>query len=246
LAKLNSQQIGEMLSNSVENTLNNYLAEFLGMSTTSVVANPISTTSVVTSGYAQTGAIVAPASASDPEVDEILKEDDEGEMEELAEDVVDETNALDEKLPEEIQREVANIAKETIMPVKDKNGEKTTYEDPFMADMQAMADDDDGLDDPAIAAAESTYSDDDDLNLDDLPAPKATKTDKKLTIGNDVPRNDDGTQGLDILPVDLGLDHVAGDVDRGMSGASFFTNAIMGNGGDKSRRNGVRRKVIQR
>jgi len=149
-------------------------------------------------------------------------------VEELTDIDTDDEEELDETLPAtffagEEENEVA---------IKNRLGADTSYEDELMADIQAMAEDDnyetneDGLvaEDPALAAA----------------SPKKGATISTLSSG---PPNDASDESIDALPVDYGIDKVAGN-DSGAK--DFFSRAFFGEEGDKTQRNGIKRKVVRR
>lgn len=92
------------------------------------------------------------------------------------------------------------------------------YKDPFMAQMQKMADGPKGLGQkPRANVSEVRFSDPD-------------------SWGDDTPRADGRESvGPDVLPIDYGMSSISGPRDS-KNAMAFFENAASGARGDKSRR----------
>jgi len=141
---------------------------------------------------------------------------------------------LDTPITEDSQEDLIFNAEDAVA-TKDKDGNETTYTDPLMADLQAEAEDyeGDGQDSVMAAAAASHKSGgarvssvgEDDVDANSFP--------------DDIPIDEGGAPSStpDILPVDLDLDKVSEGNDSAMD---FFTSAMNGFEGDKSKRNQVK------
>lgn len=164
-----------------------------------------------------------------------MTEDDEDSYGSLGGDEEDFDN-MDVVLPDKAIEEMEDLKDEVgekDMPIKDKEGNDSGYEDDFMNDLQMEAEESDGLGDDIMAAAAASFDDDDD-DLDGGYTGGGSSGDKKSSSYDDTPRE---TNTPDILPSDLGL----GSATDANAGAQLFASAIMGQTGDKSKRNGVRR-----
>lgn len=133
---------------------------------------------------------------------------------------------LDQALPPDLIQEL----KETRMAVKNKHGKDVTYDDELMTDVQSLAEDDE-------------FEGQGQIMIDAAMSMKGPAAKKSVHLGSDVPLNEDGSQGLDILPVDFGIDEISGN-DRGAMG--FFNLSVNGKRGDLSRRNTVKKKIIKK
>lgn len=152
-----------------------------------------------------------PTIYSEEEIDETLR---------VADSLSDENfDDLDQELPQ---------TEEPVMGVKDKQGNETEYEDDIMSDAQEMADNDgyEYMSDPAPSVSAAKRAGALVSNVNDF--------------ASDAPVSDGGERvGPDTLPLDLGIDSVAGDTRKG---ADFFNQIMSGVQGDKSQRNtGLRR-----
>lgn len=188
---------------------------------------------------------------SEPEIEEkeesgyidMLEDDDEDDDEDdtdfdmggsLGGDV-DDFEAMDTMLPDKVIEEMEDLKGDEPVPVMNKDGEEEGYEDDFMNDLQAEAEEG-GLDDDILAAASASY-DNDDEEGGYTGGSSGSHEKKKATIGNDGPTGEEGYD-LDVLPVDLGLGKVSEDSS---AGADFFAAALMGKTGDTTKRNSVKR-----
>jgi hypothetical protein len=158
---------------------------------------------------------------------------DEEKFEEMDTELPEEARS-DFLLPEEDEEQM----EEDMESIKDKDGNETSYEDDFMNDIQAEADDDFEGQDDIMAAASASFSDDDDLEGGAVGSSK----EKKASVADDTPTGEEGFVP-DVLPSDFGMDGVSGD-DK--NAAAFFASAFSGQQGDKSRRNQVKRKRIKK
>lgn len=152
-------------------------------------------------------------------------------VEESEEDLLPETFVAEED--EEEANPLANLEKEGDMSIKNKLGQDVGYEDELMADIQAMADEEDfaGEDDIMADAAASMGSG----------RSSGARVSKVAEIPQDTPIGESGEEGLDILPVDFGLNSISSNESGGMD---FFAKALSGTRGDKSKRNGLSKKRI--
>ena len=222
---LSGDEISRLFEESVEQVLNSKLASSLGITTptmttthTSGFSMPVPTLQEsIEQFHPKVPGTTVTTTQSGAQV--FTSKDDDEEMEELAEDVVDEHPSMDQELDEETKQEFSK------MVVKNKQGEEVGYDDDFMADVQAMAEDDDGQDDTIFRDAAGSMD-------------RKTFT-GKTSIPSDSPVDDSGMEGNDILPVDFGMDGVAGDP---RAAADFFTKAMFGQKGETRNRNQVRRK----
>lgn len=137
---------------------------------------------------------------------------------------------MDQELPEEARSEFVLPGDEEVT-VKDAKGQKASYSDPLMADIQDEIDGD--------LSDAGDFFDEDDME-GDFSAPAAKPKVKAGGIPSDV-----GDGELDILPMDLGIQKVStlndGDSRAANSGADFFMAALNNKRGDTSQRNTVRR-----
>ena len=176
---------------------------------------------------------LSPASFSEINREDEDKGDEEVEtaLDSLAMITEEEAKDLNEELPATFF-EAEGEVEEEIMSTKDKSGEEATYDDSLMADIQAMAEDDD-----YIGASDSGLVSED-------PALQSASSPSKAAVSDlkEFP-NDVGENGIDVLPADFGINSISSD---NKCAVDFFVKAISGEQGDKSQRNSLNRKPIKR
>jgi hypothetical protein len=186
-------------------------------------------------------ALIFPADEEDDTWSKATKEDDFSMAAGLGASE-EEFDNYDEALPEEAQSEfiLPGEDKEEIqtMPIKDKDGNQSGYDDPIMAELQEELEDG-SLD--GYADDDYDYDDDEREFEEDVSVKPRARV--SGVVGNDAPTGEDGYTP-DVLPVDFGIDKVSSEDGRSGGAMDFFNNAFDGIQGDKSRRNNVSRKRI--
>lgn len=232
-----AQDITEDLSARIDSIITEQLLDSIGIQPALVREGPSTATppiqvepfTVVPAGDAIHTSLTKGSTEDGFSVWEAINDDDDDEeidpnTEGLSNISVDDVDELDTYLPAEDVKEL----KETQMAVKDTTGNETGYEDELMADMQAMAEDDDG-------DFESTIMDDAAASMGSVRTGATVST----RIAEDTPVGDGGEEKLDILPADFNLDKVSENNDDAMG---FFSKAISGTPGNKGNRNAVVKK----
>jgi hypothetical protein len=225
LDSLSAEEISSLIESSVEQALNVRLAGTLGLTTqTTTVSIPSCWPAQhpLEQEIVQRFENVVPGqglTTTNSGAQVFSSDEDDEEMESLADDVVDEHPSMDQELDDDTKQEFAQ------MVVKNKQGEEEGYDDDFMADVQAMAEDDDGQGDSIFRDAAGSVD-------------KKTFTGRS-TLPSDSPIDDSGMEGTDILPVDFNIDSIAGDP---RASADFFTKAMFGQRGETRNRDQVRQK----
>lgn len=225
ISNLNSEQVTQLLGDSIDKQLDDHIIYHTQKMLESIGVP----TSMLGNGYVHAPNVrQAPPELSSQEIHTQLQDDTDsisigshlGASEE-------EFKNMDDELPQDTfvmpnNNDDEDEEEDRPMPVKDKDGKPAAYENDYMNDLQQEVEDDEFGDDPAIAAADGHVNDsEDDTFADDTPRESSTP---------------------DVLPMDYGLDSV---VKNDQSAASFFTAAIEGKQGDKTKRNGIKRKRIQ-
>jgi hypothetical protein len=156
----------------------------------------------------------------------------------------EEFDKFDDELPEEAKKDFVlpgqndEEDEEEFMPVKDKEGKEAGYSDPVMADLQAELESG-GLD--GVGDGGYDFEDEEkEFKEDSGIKPRARVS---TIIGDDTPTGEDGYTP-DVLPVDFGINSVNSETGDYKGAMDFFTNAMSGLQGDKSRRNSVSRKRL--
>ena len=256
-----AQDITQDLSQQIEVHINKALVAAVGLKPEDLVAHSSTTsnaTYTATTGFASSNQYRSDQSTNNALVFADQDEDND-EYEESSSNKASDSNfnmasglgaseedfdKFDDELPEEAKKEFVlpgqddEEEEEELMPVKDKEGKDVGYSDPVMADLQAELESggldgigDDGYD---FEDEEKEFQEDSGIK------PRARVS---SVIGDDTPTGEDGYTP-DVLPVDFGINSVNSENGDYKGAMDFFTNAMSGIQGDKSRRNSVSRKRL--
>lgn len=226
LANLSASDISRFLSLEIDSIITNEIVQVVAPQTKPYpepLESPLKKPSTEIGAIEPVNSNSFNSSESETPEEDIIEppdEDDEPQIFSVADSIGHKVDEIEEDyLPDNISKEFED------MSVRNKDGGETGYDDEIMADAQAMAEDEFCGQDDVIAAAAGSL--------------EAGSKDPKR-IGDDTPRDEGGALSStpDVLPVDLGIDKAS--TDEG--GMDFFNGLIDGARGDKSARNGIRRK----